>query len=449
MALSLLQKVSTLLPPSESSNLFEQSKVLKDLNIDLKNDNNIKNNEKNNKIEPIKLLFNKLQMAIRAKIIDNRHDMIPGDKMFNEIANDLHGMPKMTYDQFVSIRNRIPNIAQKYFTAKIFFQFVPDENFSIDTEDFLRYLQRSIDVESTILNLHSYASSNSDSGLITESELEYFILETTPKIPALRHMHDTFRPFYVFLASRRFFFFLDQRRTRQISIKRVGTSSVMEELLLLQRISQYQEDQVSPSMDIADQIESNWFSANNALRVYRLYLDLDEDRNGMLNQEELINFRGGNDGVQLTKAAVSRIFEEDLVYQATPDSAPEMDYKAFLDLVLAFEHRDSPESFAYFWRLLDMDHTGELTIIAITHFYRSVSQVLKQSGYDVPSEEDVIREIYDMVGIPQNQPITLKILEKSGQGAVIAAMLLDVNGFWQYDNRESLLQSSNDDDDNF
>ncbi len=446
MALSLLQKVSALLPSSETSNLLKGSRVLKDLKIDLNNDNNIDNNDNRN-IEPINL-FNKLKMAIRSKIIDDRYDMIPSDKMFSEIASDLNGMLKMTYDQFVAIRNRVPNKAQKYFTAKKFFQFIPDENFAINTEDFLRYLQRSIDVESTILNLHSYAqaSGNSDSGFITESELEYFILETTPKIPALRHMHDTFRPFYVFLASRRFFFFLDQRRTRQISIKKVGTSSVMEELLLLQRISQYQEDQVSPSMDIADQIESNWFSANNALRVYRLYLDLDEDRNGMLNQEELLNFRGGNDSVQLTKATVSRIFEEDLVYQSTPDSAPEMDYKAFLDLVLAFEHRDSPESFAYFWRLLDMDHTGELTIIAINHFYRSVSEVLSQSGLDVPLEDDVIREIYDMVGLPQNETITLKILEKSGQGAVIAAMLLDANGFWQYDNRESLVQSSNEDD---
>ena len=55
-------------------------------------------------------------------------------------------------------------------------------------------------------------------------------------------------------------------------------------------------------------------------------------------------------------------------------------------------------------------------------------------------------EIYDMVKPKDGIHITLQDLVKSGVGHTVAHMLTDVNGFWKYDNRESLMHEEDDEE---
>ena len=63
-------------------------------------------------------------------------------------------------------------------------------------------------------------------------------------------------------------------------------------------------------------------------------------------QAELLKYhgsgRGRGAGVQLTPAVVSRLFQENITYRQPPPAR--MDFKAFLDLALALESRDHPQS---------------------------------------------------------------------------------------------------------
>lgn len=58
-------------------------------------------------------------------------------------------------------------------------------------------------------------------------------------------------------------------------------------------------------------MESNWFSAPSALRVYGQYLNLDRDQNGMLSKQELSRYGTGT----LTKVFIDRVFQECLTYE--------------------------------------------------------------------------------------------------------------------------------------
>ena len=49
-------------------------------------------------------------------------------------------------------------------------------------------------------------------------------------------------------------------------------------------------------------------------------------------------------------------------------------------------------------------------------------------------------EIYDMVHPADPLKITFEDLTASKMGATVLFMLVDANGFWQYDHRESLMQ---------
>jgi serine/threonine-protein phosphatase 2A regulatory subunit B'' len=73
----------------------------------------------------------------------------------------------------------------------------------------------------------------------------------------LGELTEPFYPFYVITSVRKFFFFLDPKRTGKIQIKDMMTSPILAELYELRQQRMSNEDQVS-----------NWFSVNSSLRVY-------------------------------------------------------------------------------------------------------------------------------------------------------------------------------------
>lgn len=182
------------------------------------------------------------------------------------------------------------------------------------------------------------------------------------------------------------------------------------------------------------------------MAIYNGFLDLDSSQSGMLTEAEMVRYQGcglsntirRDIACQFTALAVKRIFQETAVYE--PSS--ELDYKRYVDVVLAVENRGSFASSKYFFRLLDFEHSGKLTIFDIKYFYTDVRSTLLGMGVDCPNLDNVVREITDMMEATSAEiehGITLQGLLASGHGHIILDMLLDVNSFWRYDNRESLM----------
>ena len=61
------------------------------------------------------------------------------------------------------------------------------------------------------------------------------------------------------------------------------------------------------------------------------------------------------------------------------------------------------------------------------------------------SFEDVKDEIFDMVKPVDPTRITLQDLIDCGQGDIVVSILIDLNGFWNHENREVLVAENGDD----
>ena len=92
----------------------------------------------------------------------------------------------------------------------------------------------------------------------------------------------------------------------------------------------------------------NWFSVDSTVAIYNGFLDLDIDMSGMLNEMEMSKFRGcgltntlrRDMSIQFTPLAISRIFQENVTYEPST----ELDYKRYVDCILAVENRGTPQS---------------------------------------------------------------------------------------------------------
>ncbi|ERE82441.1 serine/threonine-protein phosphatase 2A regulatory subunit B'' subunit gamma [Cricetulus griseus] len=260
-------------------------------------------------------------------------------------------------------------------------------------------------------------------GYLRESDLENYILEHTPTLPQLDGLEKSFYSFYVCTAVREFFFFLDPLRTGKIKIQDTLACSFLVDLLELRDEELSKESQ-----------ETNWFSAPSALRVYGQYLNLDKDHNSMLSKEELSCYRTAT----MTNVFLDRVFQECLTYDG------EMDYKTYLDFVLTLENRKEPAALQYIFKLLDTENKGYLNVFFLNYFFRDIQELMKIHGRNPVSFQDVKDEIFDMVKPKDPLKISLQDLINSNHGDTVTTILIDLNGFWTYENREALVANDNE-----
>lgn len=374
-------------------------------------------------------LRNCLLDEARQRFLDKKDANLPDDEELDAVFSLLMDMSTrlenkqagdwIGFDALCKIRSLAPPRTRCFFKASVFAKFAKDDKGRINAGAFYHYIVRKVSLDSIRIALTSLDVNGT--GFLTEGDLEHYVFDEIQELAQLQSLEDLFYPFYVFTAVRKIFFFLDPLRKGKIRITDLVASPILREFNELRHPPQEESD-----------ISTSWFSANSALRVYGLYLSLDKDQNGMLSKSELL---AHNDGA-FTEFFVDRLFQENRTYDG------EMDYKTFLDFVLAMENKQSPQGLRYFWKILDVNHCGYLTGYNINLFFRAVLNKMQDFGLERVNIEDVMNEIFDMVKPADPYRITLQDLINSGVGDTVVSILTDVNGFWAYDNRESLAQEN-------
>lgn len=185
-------------------------------------------------------------------------------------------------------------------------------------------------------------------GALVEDELQQYLSDIMPSLN-LSTIKPSFHKFYLCTAVRKFFFFLDPTKRGKIPIRDIILSPILTELFVLR------EPELPKEFE-----RNNWFSAISTLRIYGQYLSLDVDRNGMLSRKELSGYGNGS----LTDVFLNRVFQECQTYNG------EMDYKTFLDFVLAMENYQTPESIMFCFKMLDVNGQGYLDEFTLLYFLR-------------------------------------------------------------------------------
>lgn len=371
------------------------------------------------------ILQQKLREESRARFLQRRSaELLDNDELERlwQILDEnrsppARDKPMIDYGDFKKVGALCGKKYAQFFTAKVFNKLLQDDPYGqIPIRHFFVYVMKKVWLHQTRIGLSLYDVAGQ--GYLREPDLENYIHELMPTLTQLQGLEQSFHQFYVCTAVRKFFFFLDPLRTGKIKILDILCCPFLDDLLELR------DDQLSK----ADQM-SNWFSAPSALKVYGDYLNLDRTRNGMLSKEEIAHYGRG----MLTSVFIERVFQECQTYEH------DMDYKTYLDFVLALENRRESQALQYLFRILDVKGQGYLDAFSLNYFFKAIQEQIRIHGQEPVTFQDVKDEIFDMVKPEDPCKITLRDLIRCGQGDVVVSILIDVNGFWTYENREALI----------
>lgn len=268
--------------------------------------------------------------------------------------------------------------------------------------------------------------SNTD-GRLSENEVESYVRDLVPRIAALSDMSEDLLPFYCCTVSRRLYWDLDPGNRGVLRIHSLLQSSVMNEWVSLQLMS---EDD-----------PQNWFGAAVTQQLYNKFVMLDTHNKGTLNVEDLRLYKKGlptvvDDGLPLNTSPLCSLFIDRYFETNTLMTRSEMDYRKFVDFVIAVELLPQCSRPQFFWNILDLDGTGVVTPMIANQFFRETHAKLVAAGLDVPSRETVVQEVFDLIEKAEPLRITRDEFVCSPQAGLFVGLLTDCLSFWTYENRE-------------
>ncbi|KAH9506121.1 Serine/threonine-protein phosphatase 2A regulatory subunit B'' subunit gamma [Dermatophagoides farinae] len=313
---------------------------------------------------------------------------------------------------------------------------------------FFRYVMRKIWLQQARVSLSFWDSSAN--GYLTRLDLENYIRQLIPTLTKLNNMDKSYYPFYICVATRKFFFILDPHKHNRIRIIDVLFSGLLDDLLELRNNGDgydhndsnnhqphHHQQQQQQTTNTGNRNQSiidnfNWFSAANTIRLYNMYIDLDDDHNGMISKLELRKFGNFNE------LFVEQLFDVCMTYNK------EIDFKTFIDIILALENRKEIQSQHFFFTILDINHCHYLDDYVLRYFFKAIENQMRRQGQEPIRFDDFSNEIYDMIR-PQkhSRRIYFDDLVASGHADTIISILIDFNGFYAYENRDSNIRLRN------
>lgn len=265
-------------------------------------------------------------------------------------------------------------------------------------------------------------------GRLSEDEVENYVRDLAPRIVALQSLTPAMLPFYCCTVSRRLFWDIDPGNRGALRIYSLLQSAVMDEWVSLQLMA------VDDSM--------NWFGAIKTQEIYNKFLLLDTRNKGTLNIADLRRYKKGlptvvDDGLPPDISPLSALFIDRYFETNVMVTRAEMDYRKFVDFVIAVELLPQCSRPHFFWNILDMDGSGALTPMCVNYFFRETHAKLVSAGLPAPKREMVVLEVFDLIEKEEPLRITREEFTRSPNAGLFVALLIDCLLFWTHENRET------------
>ena len=190
--------------------------------------------------------FSDINLSVKAEakqkfLILKSYDL-PNKKNLQELWTSLKdnisppkdNTERINYRDFKKVAEKNA-IFSEYFKPSVFLRFDKDKYGRIELLSFFHYVFRKNMAEENKITLS--LSDVCCEGFLIDKDLENYIKKEICNFPFYTDLNEEIKEYYLLVAQRKFFFFLDPKRTGKIFINDIVTSNILTEFLDIERIT--------------------------------------------------------------------------------------------------------------------------------------------------------------------------------------------------------------------
>lgn len=141
-----------------------------------------------------------------------------------------------------------------------------------------------------------------------------------------------------------------------------------------------------------------FFSYEHFYVIYCKFWELDKDHDLLINQDDLAKHSDN----ALSTRIVERIFSGCVTRsdnKKSPEDEPKMSYTDFVWFILSEEDKRTPTAIEYWFRCMDIDGDGALSMYELEYFYEEQQQRMEGIGIECLPFEDCLCQVRSTISL--------------------------------------------------
>ncbi|XP_065355106.1 serine/threonine-protein phosphatase 2A regulatory subunit B'' subunit alpha [Calliphora vicina] len=247
------------------------------------------------------------------------------------------------------------------------------------------------------------------------------VVDTHPGLAFLKEATE-FHSRYVHTVIARIFYSVNRSWSGKISISELKKSDLLEIVTLLE-----EEDDINQIMA--------FFSYEHFYVIYCKFWELDKDHDLLISQDDLAR----HSDHALSTRIVERIFSGCVTRtdnKKHPDDESKMSYTDFVWFLLSEEDKRTPTAIEYWFRCMDIDGDGLLSMYELEYFYEEQQQRMESIGIESLPFEDCLCQMLDMIKPKRRDAVTLGDLKNCKMTHVFFDTFFNLEKYLDHEQRD-------------
>ncbi|XP_051997711.1 serine/threonine-protein phosphatase 2A regulatory subunit B'' subunit beta-like isoform X2 [Xyrauchen texanus] len=227
---------------------------------------------------------------------------------------------------------------------------------------------------------------------------------------------------YITTVVQRIFYNVNRSWTGKITCSELRKSSFLQNVALLE-----EEEEINHLTE--------FFSYEHFYVIYCKFWELDTDHDLYIDQRDLARH---NDQAISTRM-IERIFSGAVTRNRKIHKEGRLSYADFVWFLISEEDKKTETSIEYWFRCMDLDGDGVLSMYELQYFYQEQCQKLETMAIEPLPFEDCLCQMLDLVKPEIPGKITLRDLKRCKLAYIFFDTLFNIDKYLNHEQREPLL----------
>nr|XP_033813735.1 serine/threonine-protein phosphatase 2A regulatory subunit B'' subunit alpha isoform X2 [Geotrypetes seraphini] len=244
------------------------------------------------------------------------------------------------------------------------------------------------------------------------------IIDTHPGLRFLKNAPE-FHSRYITTVIQRIFYTVNRSWSGRITLTELRRSNFLQTLALLE-----EEEDINQITD--------YFSYEHFYVIYCKFWELDTDHDLYIDQKDLARY---NDHASSNRI-IERIFSGAVTRGNTVQKEGQMSYADFVWFLISEEDKKTPTSVEYWYRCMDLDGDGILSMYELEYFYEEQYQKMEAMGIEPLPFHDLLCQMLDLVKPEFDGRITLRDLKRCRMAHIFYDTYFSLEKYLDHEQRD-------------